>query len=616
VTGEASRIGKVLDVDGSAVTVEINRDIPSGLIFIHGEPHSVGQVGSFVRFPLGFTNLVGVVTRAGANSTASKPANADEAWARWITVQLVGEATPGLPFSRGVARLPTVGETAHVVTKSDLEALYGNQDETSGWFSVGRVAAAESIDARINVNRLVTRHSAVVGSTGSGKSTAVARIVESVTDPTRYPSARVVVFDLHGEYLRSFEDRGTALKVSLASSSSSLYVPFWALSFEELVPMTFGSLPDEAGRAHIRDEIVRLKRAALAIHPIAGILDADVTVDTPVPFSLNQLWYDVHVYLNATHTAAGTAQSRSTWALELDAGGVPLDIGSADDVRPPKFLPQDQSAGAVKVFLSMAPLNIRRNVDVLASRLRDRRWGFILSPGPWAPDVTGKVDKDLDNLLKGWLDVAQNPLIVDLSGAPQVVIPDVIGSMTRLIYDALYWSRKLSEGGRERPVLLVFEEAHRYLSGAGAHAARESIQRIVREGRKYGVGAMIVSQRPSEIDETILSQCGSLLALRLANPNDRSIVARSAADSLEGMFALLPILRTGEALMVGEFVNFPTRTRLHLPSKNPDSFDPVLAGDSERPGGWDKELEVSDFKAVTTAWRNQTIDSAEVKRAP
>jgi hypothetical protein len=421
------------------------------------------------------------------------------------------------------------------------------------------------------------------------------------------------LFDLHGEYGKTFAKRGTLRNVTLSSTSSSLFVPYWALSFEELIPLTFDSLADEAGRSYVRDEIVRLKREALAAKPIPGISEDDLTVDTPVPFSVHQLWFDLHCYVNATHSVPGTAQTTATWALELDPAGAPIDEGDAAAVRPPRFQPQEQAAGAPKVFLSAAPLTIRRNVDILASRLRDRRWSFILDPGPWAPDVNGIAKEDLDTLLDAWLNPDVGPLVVDLSGAPPAIVSEVIGSMTRLVYDALFWARKFSEGGRERPVLLVFEEAHVYLSGTAPTGARSSVQRIVREGRKYGVGAMIVSQRPSEIDATVLSQCGSMIAMRLTNPSDRQIVARSAADSLDGMFALLPILRTGEALMVGEFVNFPTRVRFFPPTSKPDSLDPIVVGESERPGGWDKERQGENYSEVAAAWRRQSIDSPHTK---
>lgn len=160
----------------------------------------------------------------------------------------------------------------------------------------------------------------------------------------------------------------------------------------------------------------------------------------------------------------------------------------------------------------MSTLNIRRQVDALASRLRDRRYDFLFRPGPWTPELDGHVTSDLDIFLEALLGSDCNVSILDLSGVPAAVLNDLIGALTRVVYDALFWSRRLSEGGRERPLLLVYEEAHAYLGGGQTHPVKTAVQRAVKEGRKYGIGAMIVSQRPAEVDATILSQCGTMVA--------------------------------------------------------------------------------------------------------
>ena len=147
---------------------------------------------------------------------------------------------------------------------------------------------------------------------------------------------------------------------------------------------------------------------------------------------------------------------------------------------------------------------------------------------------------DLDTFLRDWLGSKRTVSILDLSGVPTAVLTDLVGSLTRVIYDALFWSRRLSEGGRERPLLFVFEEAHAYLGREQAHAVKVAVQRVVKEGRKYGIGAMVVSQRPSEVDATILSQCGTVIAMRLANAQDRGHVVSAVADNLAGVLSLLP----------------------------------------------------------------------------
>ena len=189
-----------------------------------------------------------------------------------------------------------------------------------------------------------------------------------------------------------------------------------------------------------------------------------------------------------------------------------------------------------------------------------------------------------------------------LYGVPTTVLTDLVGSLTRVIYDALFWARYLSEGGRERPLLFVFEEAHAYLGQSRSHSVKTAVQRVVKEGRKYGIGAMIVSQRPSEVDATILSQCGTVVAMRLANSADRGHVVSAVADNLAGVLSMLPILRTGEAIVVGEAVPLPMRVMIDLP--------PVVGMDA--PGGWDRNREPSDYGDVVSRWRSQDPRSARL----
>ncbi len=254
--------------------------------------------------------------------------------------------------------------------------------------------------------------------------------------------------------------------------------------------------------------------------------------------------------------------------------------------------------------MSSSSLNIRRQVEVLASRLKDRRLDFVLNPGPWTPEADGQVANDLNQLLEQWLGSPNSVTIVDLSGVPPFIISDLIGSATRLIYDSMFWARLMSEGTRERPLLMIFEEAHSYLGPTSAGGAKVSVQRIVREGRKYGIGAMVVSQRPSEMDTTILSQCGTIIAMRLTNSQDRQQIISAASDNMNGIMSLLPVLRTGEAIVVGESVPLPMRTLVRLPEYKPDSRDPVLV-DGQEAGGWDKEREHSSYEKVVEAWRSQ-----------
>ena len=277
------------------------------------------------------------------------------------------------------------------------------------------------------------------------------------------------------------------------------------------------------------------------------------------------------------------------------------------NVVPPSYKPITRG-GKDRVYLSAYPLNIRRQILALQSLLRDTRYDFLFRPGPWCPSADGTTEKDLDDLLKSWIG-GENPItILDLSGVPVSVLMDLVGVLIRLLFDALFWSRFLPEGGRTRPLLFVLEEAHVYLSAGNNSAAAVAARRIVKEGRKYGLGAMIVSQRPSEIDPTILSQCGTLLAMRLANTSDRSQITGTVSDNLEGLFSMLPSLRTGEAIIVGEAVRLPLRTLVDPPASNrrPDSHDPLVF-DPGKATGWNRPKRSEDYATVVRAWRSESL---------
>ena len=390
---------------------------------------------------------------------------------------------------------------------------------------------------------------------------------------------------------------------------------------DELMPITFGGLEGRE-RGALVDRIVELKRRAMAARTEESVAENDVTVDTPVPFSIHRLWFDLHCEVNATHfEKAGTAQSRDTWALEVGSDDKPIQLGDAMKAVPPRFRgAKDARGDPEKIRLSSSNLNMGRQVDALGAKLRDPRFGFLFRPGPYLPNEEGYVKTDLGGLLSNWLGEERPVTVLDLSGVPSTIQGEVVGTLLRILYDALFWARNLSEGGRERPLLIVLEEAHAYL-GADSGRAAAGVRRIAKEGRKYGIGIMLVSQRPSEIDATVLSQCGTIFAMRLANREDRGKVEGAASDSLEGLFGVLPVLRTGEALVVGEAVNIPVRANVDLVRRPPDSADPavVVEGNEEdgyaAPGGWNQRRDKADYDEVVQVWRRQNPRPSKVVQA-
>ncbi len=598
-------LGSVQDVRGATISVALDKDTVSGLTFIDGMGYRIGQIGSFVRIPIGYTDLFGIVSQVGAGAVPEALVQAEPYGYRWMRVQLIGEGQRAGVFTRGISQYPTIGDEAHLVTEHDLSSIYGRPD-AGNLIQVGSLASAESIPALIDVDRLVNRHSAVLGTTGAGKSTTVASLLFSITDPKRFPSARVIILDIHGEYHTALNDRATVFRVNAKTTRGEqpLFLPYWALSFDELVRVTpFDGIKD-ADRAALVEKVKELKLSSLETHERPGVIADTLTVDTPVPFSVHRLWYELHRYVCSTHTAPSANQSQATEAVEKDSDGKEI-LGDIMNVIAPKYCPITQG-GPDRVYLSAAPLNIRRQIIALESLLRDSRYDFIFRPGPWCPDPDGQPEKDLDDLLRLWIGGEKPITILDLSGVPVSILTDLVGVLIRLVFDSLFWARFTPEGGRSRPLLFVLEEAHAYL-GAGDHgAAASATRRLVKEGRKYGLGAMIVSQRPSEIDPTILSQCGTLFAMRLANPNDRGHVTGAASDNLEGLFNMLPSLRTGETLIVGEAVHLPLRALIHAPSRDrrPDSHDPVIF-DPDSKAGWNSTRSVGDYQSLLKLWRSE-----------
>jgi hypothetical protein len=621
-------IGTVQDVHGATVTVELSNETVTGLSFMHGEGYRIGQVGSFVRIPLGFVDLYGVVSQVGAGAAPERDEEHRAYGNRWIQVQMVGEGQRGGKFERGISQHPTIDDRVHIVTEGDLRAIYGS-GEPQDFVSVGHLASAESIPALVNINKLVTRHSAVVGTTGSGKSTTVAGLLNALSDPNTYPSARIVVLDIHGEYSKALADRATVFRVSAdaAKGQKTLNVPFWALSFEELTSLAFGKLNDSQTAA-VADLIVQLKKEGLITQPRDGIEEFRVTVDSPIPFCLHKLWFELHKREHHTLIPRpGGAADEVDPAYVLGADNQPVQRGDAISVTPPLYRTVKTTGPAPeRVQLGRDPLGIRQQLAGLASRLKDPRLSFLFNPGEWLPDIDGRTAKDLDTLLEEWIGGPQPITILDLAGIPSSVLNDLIGALLRILYDAIFWARNLPEGGRERPLLMVLEEAHAYLAKDNSGSAAAAVRRIAKEGRKYGVGMMIVSQRPSEIDPTILSQCGTIFAMRLANDTDRGHITSAASDNLKGLFEMLPILRTGEAIIVGEAVSLPIRTLISPPAPNrrPDSVDPRVVVRAlidqgqlgyEGPAGWSQRRDPADYAAMVRQWRKQS-PTYEHKPAP
>jgi len=586
---DVTYLGVVRRVTGAKVYVELSPDIPSASPIIGGRVHRLGQIGSFVRIPLGFLNLYGIVSMVGASELAVLPEEEIPVpgGQRWIEVQLVGESYGSEQFQRGVSSFPTLDDEVHIVTEEDLAVIYAPSGDAM--VQIGTHAASENLKAFIDLDKLVTRHTAIVGSTGSGKSNTVAALLKALTTDS-YPNARIVVIDPHGEYGAAFKD--CARVFAIGCDENPLFVPYWALSFDELAWFLVDrrSASESQQDGNLRDKIFEQKKTLCASLKAGCIADTVITVDSPVPFSLKETWY--HFDRQEKVTYNDKARTKEHEAL--------IKEGDHESLTPAEF--KRAGLGSSAPFKAQPPPFMGSYVNRILSRLKDRRFDFLLSPS----DYNGQ-QKDLHDLLSDWIDHKHSITVLDLGGIPSDITDLVVGVLTRILYEGMFWGRDLPGVGKERPLLVVFEEAHTYIPKGGtsqfvAGYAARSVRRILKEGRKYGVGAIVVSQRPSELDETVLSQCGTFLSLRLTNTDDQGRVKATVPDALAGLIDLLPALRTGEAVVLGEAMQIPSRIRLPLIEPRPKSSDPEVAK------CWGKDrVQNAAYGLAVTGWRRQRM---------
>lgn len=241
-------LGDVQDVNGTSVSISLSKESLTGFIYIDGQGYRVGQIGSFVRIPIGYNNLFGIISQVGASAIPENKIDNLNQGNRWMTIQLIGEASRNGLFQRGLSQYPTIGDEVHLVSEKELKNIYGQPDEPY-FVKLGHISNADSIPALVDVNKLVTRHSLVAGTTGSGKSTTVSSIINALSNDEKYPSSRIIMLDLHGEYGQALQDKANIYKINGDSSSKlkekDFFIPYWALSFDELCEICFGEFSSE-----------------------------------------------------------------------------------------------------------------------------------------------------------------------------------------------------------------------------------------------------------------------------------------------------------------------------------------------------------------------------------
>lgn len=571
-------IGKVQHVLGATVTVALNHDLAGVAPIYRGQLQPIGQIGSLVRIPQGLIDLIATVTLVGISELSGKiaPTEVVQRDERWLQVQLLGEIDRATGrFQRGVGEFPGLDDPVHFATPEELAAIFPKADDQH--LRLGRLAAAETVPVCLNASKLVVRHAAVVGSTGSGKTSAVASLLQSFVRGG-WDAANIVVVDPHGEYARALAD-SAAVRSVLSEDLNRLRVPYWALPANDIIRIFAGGSGGATFTNRFNDLVAQARREFVEAADWLALDPSSVTADTPVPFDIRPVWHRLD------------SENRETRQTKGDpATACVVDAGDAATLRPARFEPYGPGGQAPHQAPTYGVYGT--TPELLRLGLLDPRLRFFQEP-------MGEHDgaDPLVQVVQDWLGGDRPISVLDFSGVPALAADLAIGVVLNMLFELALRSKPEGPGiGRPSPVLVVLEEAHRYLGAAANPMTRDSANRIAREGRKYGMGLLLVTQRPTELPETALAQCGTLIALRLTNAGDQGAIRSALPDTVAGLAAVLPSLRTGEAIVSGEALVLPVRAILDKPSPMPLAEDPTLEM-------WRRAPSLPNVEQSLAAWR-------------
>ncbi|MEM1412423.1 MAG: ATP-binding protein [Pseudomonadota bacterium] len=538
-------VGRLVEVSGDSF---IGKLISRGGEFVSERMvgmHKVriGQVGSYLKVTQYGHDVVVMVEGTWQDR------DPDGRVEHMIRLSPLGEMEMGGDFKRGVSHFPTTGAELHAMSSMQLERIFS--DNAEGGYKVGKLSASKTTDVFFNASKFFGRHAAILGQSGAGKSWTVTSFIQNAL--RTMPSAHIVIMDMHAEY----GDKEMGVKAHSpfpenkvrCLDARDLEVPYWLLSFAELCELFIDEDDPHAAvqQALLRSSLIDLKRETNA--------DADlgmITVDAPVYFPMDELFQRIK-----------DANKRSS------------DFGKTKSATYGKF---DQ-------------LLVR-----MESLLNDNRYDFLLRPRQ-RTSTDSLVDLMEDFVGLGG-DHQAAVTVLDLSAVPIDVAPMVTAQIARLAFEFNFWNPQC----REFPITLVCEEAHEYIP-RGNHPrfkqAKQMMERIAKVGRKYGVSMVVVSQRPHDVSETVLAQCGTYVCLRTTNPNDQEYMRAMVPDSAQGVLSSITSLGPGEVIAMGEGVPVPVRFQVSRPSPPPNAAD-IDFTKSWRHGGPD-----IDVRQLVRRWHKQ-----------
>jgi DNA helicase HerA-like ATPase len=531
---DAKPLGRVLSVRGSQASIGISRSV------IAESDDVRATVGKFVSIRSGSARLIGVITEVSFQAMATMREQGYEASAH---VDLMGEIAcdekGAEHFHRGVTDYPAIGDAATLMTGAELRLIYSAAGSAA--IDIGHLYQDSSVGAYVQVDDMLNKHFAVLGSTGVGKSSGVAVILQEVLRAR--PDLRVMLIDPHNEYGRCFGERAEVL------NPGNLRLPFWLFSFEEMVDVLFGDRTGIEPELEILSEVIPLAKAGYS-QQRSTVKKLDVkstgyTVDTPVPYRLADL-------IALIDERMGKLENRSS------------------------------------------RMQYHKLITRIETVRNDPRFAFVFDSANVGGDTMAEVLKRLFRLPP----TDKSITVMQLAGFPAEIVDSVVSVLCRMAFDFGLWS----DGAF--PLLFVCEEAHRYAPAdhsLGFGPTRRAISRIAKEGRKYGVFLGLVTQRPAELDPTILSQCSTLFAMRMVNDRDQAILGSAISDAAANLSAFVPSLSTREVLAFGEGVALPARLKFK-------ALPVDLLPKSEALGSAQGSMDHDFIGSVLARWRGATMN--------
>ncbi|MEE9272615.1 MAG: DUF87 domain-containing protein [Robiginitomaculum sp.] len=549
---KAVEVGRILSVGSSQVSVNLNKSI------ISSNRLHLAQIGTVLKIITHNSIVVAMVSSLEIGGLDNEQMH-DGCIAK---LSIMGEITTNTStrqtkFFRGVRSFPVLNQPVMTMLQNELNFIFSTGDEPS--IEIGKLQQDNNICVRVRTNDLLSKHFAIIGSTGSGKSCTVALVLQAILDES--PNAHVVLFDPHNEYSHSFGD------LAALTQQTDLDLPIWLFDFEEVCELLTSEIMDQK-----REEIEVLSEVILKAKQL---YDRSLNNNEQIAQQVKLDDIEKNLHRVAAH-------------ISLDS---PVPYRMRDVLRL-----IDYYMGLLENTNNLGPYKrLSRRIQML---MADPQYKFVfknqVTPRS-IQDITGGIFR---------IPVQNKPIsILDFSGIPSKTINIVVSVISRLAFELAMWSK------RSIPILLVCEEAHRYIpadTSLGFSSTRKSISRIAKEGRKYGVSLGIISQRPSELEPSALSQCGTIFSMRLSNERDQNFVRAAISDGAAELLAFLPSLGTAEMMVFGESVNLPMRVILNTleAERRPHSSS------AEFTDLWSAgEVSPTYMNAVFENWRKRTFDA-------